>query len=44
MVVLGCALFLAFWDVDNLMFAGALCLTAGFLPMARALWQTASET
>ena len=37
MVILGCALFLAFWDVDNLMFAGALFLTAGFLPVAREL-------
>jgi hypothetical protein len=37
MVILGCAFFLAFWDVDNLMFVGALCLTAGFLPIATEL-------
>ena len=43
-VILGCALFLAFWDVDNLMFAGALCLTAGFLPIAGELWRTATGT
>ena len=42
MAVLGCALFLAFWDVDNLMFAGALFLTAGFRPIAGELWRTAT--
>jgi hypothetical protein len=30
-------LFLAFWDLDNLMFAGSLCLIAGFVPIAREL-------
>jgi hypothetical protein len=43
MVILGCALFLAFWDVDNLMFVGALCLTAGFLPIARELRRPLAE-
>jgi len=33
----GCALFVAFWDIDNLMFAGGLCVLAGILPYARAL-------
>lgn len=36
-VVAGCALFLSFWDVDNMMFAGAICLVAGFIPVARVL-------
>jgi hypothetical protein len=37
LVVAGCALFLAFWDVDNMMFVGAVCLIAGFAPIARLL-------
>jgi hypothetical protein len=36
-IVVGCLLFLAFWDVDNMMFAGSMCLIAGFLPVAREL-------
>ena len=36
-VCAGCALFLAFWDVNNMMFVGALLLIAGFLPVAREL-------
>lgn len=36
-VCVGCALFLAFWDIDNLMLIGTLCLMAGFVPMARSL-------
>ena len=36
-VVAGCALFLAFWDLDNWMLIGATCLLTGFVPMARAL-------
>jgi hypothetical protein len=36
-VVLGCTLFLSFWDVDNMMFAGTLCLIAGFAPVFLAL-------
>ena len=36
-VVAGCALFLAFWDIDNLMFVGSLCLIAGFIPISKAL-------
>ena len=37
LVAAGCALFLAFWDVDNVMFVGALLLIAGFVPLAREL-------
>jgi hypothetical protein len=40
LVVLGCALFLAFWDVDNMMFVGAVCLAAGFAPISRRIWQS----
>jgi hypothetical protein len=36
-MILGCGLFLAFWDVDNLMFVGSLCLIAGFVTIAREL-------
>jgi len=36
-IIAGCLLFLAFWDVDNMMFAGSICLIAGFLPIAREL-------
>jgi hypothetical protein len=36
-VAVGCALFVAFWDVDNLMFAGTVCLIAGFIPISREL-------
>ena len=39
-VCFGCALFLAFWDVDNLMFFGTICLLAGFVPMSKALRQS----
>jgi hypothetical protein len=41
--ILGCALFLAFWDVDNMMFVGALCLLAGFVPIARELRRPLAE-
>ena len=37
LMILGCGLFLAFWDVDNLMFVGSLCLIAGFVTIAREL-------
>ena len=37
LAVLGCALFLTFWDVDNMMFVGAVCLLLGFLPVARCI-------
>jgi len=30
-IILGCALFLAFWDIDNLMIVGEICLIAGLL-------------
>ena len=36
-VAFGCTLFLSFWDVDNMMFAGTVCLIAGFVPVARAI-------
>jgi hypothetical protein len=39
----GCCLFLLFWDVDNLMFAGTLCLLAGFVPIARELCRPAES-
>jgi hypothetical protein len=42
-VIFGCSLFLAFWDVDNMMFVGALCLVAGFAPVARELRRPLSE-
>lgn len=38
-VVFGCAIFLAFWDVDNVMFLGSVCLAAGFTPISRRLWR-----
>jgi len=37
-IILGCALFLAFWDIDNLMLVGEICLIAGLLPISRELW------
>lgn len=39
-VILGCALFLAFWDVDNAMFVGSACLVAGFAPISRFIWRS----
>jgi hypothetical protein len=36
-VIFGCALFLAFWDIDNVMIVGELCLIAGFVPISREL-------
>ncbi len=36
-VVLGCSLFLAFWDLDNWMLIGSLLMLIGFLPMRQAL-------
>jgi len=29
--------FLAFWDIDNLMIVGEICLIAGLLPISREL-------
>jgi hypothetical protein len=43
-IAVGCALFLAFWDVDNLMFAGSLFLIAGFVPISRALHRSSPES
>jgi hypothetical protein len=42
-IVVGCALFLAFWDIDNLMFVGALCLVAGFIPISGELRRLTAE-
>jgi hypothetical protein len=42
-VAVGCALFVAFWDVDNLMFVGSLCLIAGFIPISRELRRLTAE-
>ncbi len=39
-IVTGCALFLAFWDVDNMMFAGTIGMLVGFVPIARSLCRT----
>jgi hypothetical protein len=36
-VVLGCGLFLAFWDLDNWMMLSTLLLLAGFIPISRTL-------
>ena len=36
-VVLGCSLFLMFWDLDNWMLIGTLLMAVGFLPMRKAL-------
>ena len=38
-IVLGCTLFLLFWDIDNLMIVGEICLIAGLLPISRELWR-----
>lgn len=37
LAALGCALFLSFWDVDNMMFVGAACLLISFIPAARRI-------
>ena len=42
-VVVGCALFLAFWDLDNWMTFATLFLLAGFLPMSRTLARSGTE-
>ncbi|HEX7374472.1 MAG TPA: hypothetical protein VF277_05825 [Steroidobacteraceae bacterium] len=36
-IVAGCAFFLRFWDVDNMMSVGTICIVAGFVPIAREL-------
>jgi hypothetical protein len=41
-VVLGCSLFLMFWDLDNWMLIGTLLMAAGFLPMRAALLREAN--
>jgi hypothetical protein len=42
-VVLGCLLFLMFWDLDNWMLIGTLLMAIGFLPMRGALLQEAND-
>lgn len=42
-IAAGCALFLAFWDIDNLMFIGCLCLIAGFIPIGKQLRRLPTE-
>ena len=42
-VVLGCALFLMFWDLNNWMLIGTLLLFVGFLPMRKVLLQVTDE-
>jgi len=37
LVVVGCAIFLAFWDLDNWMLIGSVLMLLGFLPMRAAL-------
>jgi hypothetical protein len=39
--IFGCMLFLAFWDVDNMMFIGSLGLLAGFFPVSREILRQA---
>jgi len=36
-IVLGCSIFLVFWDLDNWMLIGAVLILVGFLPMRKAL-------
>jgi hypothetical protein len=36
-VVVGCALYLAFWDLNNWMLIGTVLIMAGFAPMRKAL-------
>ena len=36
--------FLAFWDIDNLMIVGEICLIAGLIPISRKLWRDYSAT
>jgi hypothetical protein len=38
-VILGCTLFVAFWDIDNLMLVGEICLIAGLIPISRECWR-----
>jgi hypothetical protein len=42
-VILGCSMFLAFWDLDNWMLIGSVLLLIGFLPMRKALLQEADS-
>jgi len=43
-VVLGSALFLAFWDLDNWMLIGTVFTLVGFVPMRKALLRTTVQS
>jgi hypothetical protein len=42
-IVLGCSLFLMFWDLDNWMLIGTFLMAVGFLPMRKGLLQETDE-
>jgi hypothetical protein len=42
-VVVGCSLFLLFWDLDNWMLIGTLFMAAGFIPMRWSLLRDADD-
>jgi hypothetical protein len=44
LIACGCALFLAFWDLDNWMLIGSALVLAGFIPMRSRLLQLAPDS
>jgi hypothetical protein len=42
-IVVGCSMFLAFWDLDNWMLIASVLLLIGFLPMRKALVQQTDD-
>ena len=42
-IVVGCAMFLLFWDLDNWMLIGVTLMITGFLPASRLLRSSAEE-
>ena len=40
-VVVGCTIFLLFWDLDNWMLIGVALMMTGFIPAFRILWNPA---
>jgi hypothetical protein len=42
-VVAGCTIILTFWDIDNWMLGGALCLVVGFIPISSELRRRTGE-
>jgi len=42
-VIMGCVLFLLFWDQDNWMLLGSLFMLAGFTPLGMALERASSD-